>query len=50
MAKHIEGLYGIVKDYEKNNDAEECYHRLAELCDSIIDIDKFKFDMEQFSV
>lgn len=50
MAKHIEGLYEIAKEYEQNNNAEECYHRLADLCDSIMEIDKFQFEMDQFSI
>ena len=26
MARHIEGLYEITKEFEKDNNAEECYH------------------------
>lgn len=50
MARHIEGLYEITKEFEKDNNAEECYHRLANLCDSIMNIDEFKFDLDQFSI
>ena len=50
MAKHIVGLYEITKEFEKDNNTEECYHRLANLCDSIVNIDEFKFDMDQFSL
>lgn len=49
-AKHIEGLYEITRDYEKENNQEECYHRLAGLCDSIMNIDDFSFDLDKFSI
>lgn len=50
MAKHIEGLYEIAKEYEKKHNEEECYHRLAALCDSIMNIDRFQFELDQFSL
>lgn len=50
MARHIEGLYEITKEFEKDNNAEECYHRLANLCDSIMNIDEFRFDLDQFGI
>lgn len=28
MAEHVEGLYEIAKEIEKENGLEECYHRL----------------------
>ena len=49
MAKHIEDLYEIVKEYEQSNNLDECYHRLADLCDSIMEISEFQFELEQFS-
>ena len=48
MARHIEGLYEIAKEIEKENDLEECYHRLVGLCDSIINIDEFPFALDMF--
>lgn len=50
MAKHIEGLYEIVKDIEKENNLEECYHRLAGLCNSIMHIDEFSFSLDLFDL
>ena len=50
MAKHIEGLYEITKLYEIENNQDECYHRLASLCDSIMKIDEFSFDLDKFSL
>lgn len=48
MARHIEGLYEIAKEIEKENGLEECYHRLVGLCDSIINIDGFPFALDMF--
>lgn len=50
MARHIEGLYEIVKEIEKEKDLEECYHRLVGVCDSIINIDEFPFALDMFSL
>lgn len=48
MARHIQGLYEIAKEIEKENGLEECYHRLVGLCDSIINIDEFPFALDMF--
>lgn len=50
MARHIDGLYLITKEYEQNKNVEDCYHRLAGLCDAIMKIDDFPFDLDQFTV
>lgn len=50
MARQIEGLYKIAKEIEKENGIDECYNRLVRLCDSIINIDEFPFELDMFSL
>lgn len=50
MTRHIDGLYEIAKEIEKENGLEECYHRLAGLCNSIINIDEFPFALNMFGL